>query len=81
MILTKLYLVMVLCMNEDCTQKSAYVVDSYEGELFDVLADCRPKRNEGNAYYKSKGKTDVELHCWDQSELSKMGFVAEKDMP
>lgn len=68
-------LVLVVCMNADCSTDNAYEVDTFTGpEYFDVLDDCTTPRNAGNAAYKRLPDMRAELHCWTPAELHEKGY-------
>lgn len=70
-----LKLVLVVCMNSDCSAENAYEVDTFKGaEYFDVMDDCRKRRDTGNAEYAKLVGMGAKLHCWTPSELKKQGF-------
>lgn len=70
-----LKLVLVVCMNSDCSIENAYEVDNFKGaEYGDVIEDCRTARDNGNREYSAIPGIGARLHCWTPSELAKMGF-------
>lgn len=70
-----LKLVLVVCMNSECTQENAYTVDNFaSSEYADAMDDCRTARDEGNAQYEKVPVLRAELHCWTPKELADQGF-------
>lgn len=68
-------LVLVVCMNSDCSQENAYVADSYRGhEFMDLMDDCRIRRDSGNAAYAKLPGIGARLHCWTPAEITAQGF-------